>query len=157
MVIVSLSSMAVAVWVMTQHQDPVGHSLSSLPKASIPSVSPSISRPLCSPFARNLCLWLSPLVINLVTLHSAVRFRHHKAGAVFLACGAVVSLQAAAAWRGVVCLSTMAHIIWGMTQHRVPCGYSLSSFPKASVPSLSSHLQPTLLLPLLEPQVNDSK
>ena len=40
------------------------------------------------------------------------------------------SPQAAAAPRGMVCLSTMAAAVWGMSQHWDPGVYSLSSRPK---------------------------
>ena len=48
------SMMTVAVWVMTQHWDPSGYSLSSLPKVSIPCFSSGVSSPLCP------CLCQSP-------------------------------------------------------------------------------------------------
>ena len=99
------------------------------------------------------CLWLSPSVVNLVTLHSAVRLKHRRAGAEsFLGSGAIVSRQAAASCRGVVCLSRISAAVWGLTQHQDPSGYSLSSLPKASV---SSPLCPSLSLP--EPQVSGCK
>ena len=57
--VVCLSRMAAAVWVMTQDWDPVSYSLSSLPKASIPSLTSGISSPLCPlPFAGAQGKWL---------------------------------------------------------------------------------------------------
>ena len=41
-------------------------------------VSPQVSLP---PLFSGICLWLSPLVVNLITLHSAVRLKHHRARA----------------------------------------------------------------------------
>ena len=49
-----LRRMVAALGVMTQHRDPSDPTLSSLPKASVPSLSPSISSPLCSPFSSYL-------------------------------------------------------------------------------------------------------
>ena len=132
---ICLSRMSFALGMMTQHQDPSGCSLSSLHQASVPSLSSSISSPLCPTFGRDLHLWLSPLVINLVILHSAVKLKHHRARAESLGGGAVVSPQAAATQSGMVCLSRIAAAIMGITQLWVPFSYSLS---KASVPSLSS-------------------
>ena len=63
------------------------------------------------------CLWLSPTVVNVVTLHSAIRLKHHRLGTVSPEVRAIVSPQAAATWRGVVCLSRMAAAAWGMIQH----------------------------------------
>ena len=84
------------------------------------------------------CLWLPPSVVNLVTLYSAVRLKHHRAEAEsLLGLGAVVSPQAAAA-QGSGCLSRIAAAVWEMTQHQHPSIYSLSTFPKASVPGLTS-------------------
>ena len=65
-----------------------------------PQVSVALSSP---PFVRDLLLWLSPFVINLITLHSAVRLKHHRARAeTLLGSGAIVFAQAAAVWRAVV-------------------------------------------------------
>ena len=51
---------------------PGSYSLSSHPKASVPSISSRVSSPFCTPLPGIYCLWLSPSVVNLVTLHSAV-------------------------------------------------------------------------------------
>ena len=99
------------------------------------------------------CLWLTPSNGNLVSVHLAVRLKPHSARAVsLLGSGAIVSRQAAASCRGVVCLSRISAAVWGMTQHQDPSGYSLSSLPKASV---SSPLCPSLSFP--EPQVSGCK
>ena len=91
------------------------------------------------------CLWLSPSVVNLVTLHLAIRFKLHGAGArITPGFGAIVSPQAVAAQRGVVCLSRMAAAIWVMTQHWDLSGYSLSSLPKAPISSLYTSISSPL-------------
>ena len=79
------------------------------------------------------CLWLSPSVVNVVTLHSAVGLSPIGWDRIPTGVGAIVSPQAAAARRGVVCLSKMVAALWGMTQQQDPGGYSLSSLPKACV------------------------
>ena len=86
------------------------------------------------------CLWLTPSVVNLVTLDSVVRSKHHRWGRVPPGGTAIASPQAAATQRGLVFLSKIAAALWGMTQHQDPCGYSLSSLPKTSVLSLSSSI-----------------
>ena len=69
-------------------------------------------------------------------------------GRIPLGVGAIVSPQAAAAQRGMVCLSTTATAVWGMTQHQDIGGYSLNSLTKASVPHLSSSIfSPLCLIP----------
>ena len=66
-------------------------------------------------------------------------------GRVLPGVGAVVFLHAAAAaHRGVVCLSKMAAAVWVMTQHWDPTIYSFSSLPKTSVPSFSSRVSSQL-------------
>ena len=90
------------------------------------------------------CLWLSPSVVNLVTLYSAVRLKLYREGHSISGGGATASLQADATRKGVVCLSKMAPPVWGMTQYRDSGGYSLSSLPKGSVPSLSSGISSPL-------------
>ena len=81
------------------------------------------------------CLLLSPSVVNLDTLHTAVRLKHHRVGAEsLLGSRAIVSLQVASAQRGMVCLSMMAAAIWHMTQHQDPSSYSLYSLPKLPSP-----------------------
>ena len=65
------------------------------------------------------CLWLFSSFVNLVTLHSAVRLKLHRAGQNPSWVVALVSLQAAAAHRGVVCLSRMAAAIGVMTSTRI--------------------------------------
>ena len=62
--VVCLSMMAADFWGMSQYQDPGGSLLSPLPEASIPNLSLSCSSPLCSPFAKDPCLWLYPSVLN---------------------------------------------------------------------------------------------
>ena len=47
---------------------------------------------------------------------------------------AIASLQATAAWSGVVCLSIRAAALWVMTQHQDPSSYSLYSLPKLPSP-----------------------
>ena len=74
---VCLSRTAGAIGVVTQHQHPRGYSLSSLPKASMPSLSSYVCSPLCPLFAKDL---LSPSVVNLVTLHSEFRLESHSLG-----------------------------------------------------------------------------
>ena len=120
--------------------DLAAYFLSSLPKVSIPSLSSSLYSPLCPTFAI-YCLWLSASVAFLVT-------RTQKSGLSTKGpgqrpswvWGCCFSPHATAARRGVVCLSMKAAADWGMTQHQDPHGSSLSSLPKASVPSLSSSL-----------------
>ena len=77
--VVCLSIMAAAVGVITQHQD-LAATLSdlSLELLSPPSPQASLvhSALLCQ---GSTCLWLSPSVVDLVTLHSAVRLKHHRA------------------------------------------------------------------------------
>ena len=94
-----LSRMAVAVWVLTQYRNPSSRSLSSLPVASIPSIFSRVSSSLHPALLGTYCLWLSPSVVNLVSVHSAVRLKHHRAGKT-LGGGAIVSPQAADALIG---------------------------------------------------------
>ena len=70
--------MAGAVGAMAQHQDPSSRSLSSLPRASVPSLSSSISSPLWPPFARDPL----PVVVSFScsSSHSAVRLKHQRVG-----------------------------------------------------------------------------
>ena len=56
--VLCLREMAPAVWEMTQHVDPGGYFLSSLPRATNPRVSSSISSPLFPPYARTQGKWL---------------------------------------------------------------------------------------------------
>ena len=101
-------------------------------------------------FASDLCLWLSHSVINLVTLNSAVRLQHQNQGRVCLGSGVVVSPQAVATQRGVVCLSKMAPAVWGVTQHQDPGSCSVSSLPKATILSVSSSISSPLCSPLCQ-------
>ena len=124
---------------MTQHWDPSGYSLSFLPKASTSPVSPQASLVHTAPPLPGIfCLWLTPLVVNLVTLHSAVKLKHHRARAESLLGLRLLFSLRLLLLRGVDCLSTMVAALWGMTQHQGFGGYSLSSLPKASILSLSS-------------------
>ena len=113
-----------------------GYSLSSLPKASVLCLPVLLVHSVPS-LPMIYCLWLF-LVVYLLTRTQQSGLSTKRPGPVSLSVGAVVSPQAAAAQRGVVCLSTKAAAVWGMTQYRDPGGYSLSSLPKASIPHFSS-------------------
>ena len=78
-------------------------------------------------------LWLSPLIVNLATLHSSVSLKPHKVGQNHSWVGGIVSPPAAAVQRGVLCLSRMAAAIWVMTQYRGPATLSVLS-PKLPSP-----------------------
>ena len=106
---------------------------------------------VCSRIPEIYCLWLTPTLVNVVTLHSAVRLEHHRAGqnpsweqgyCVHLGC---------CHWSGLpeqdVCCSMGDN--WAL---RSPC-LSLSSPPMAS--GISSPLcSPT---PLPDPRVSGCK
>ena len=92
---------------------------------------------------------MSPSVFYLLTLHSGVRLSPIGQDRISQGIRAVVSPHATAVWRGVLCLSRVVAAIWVMTQHQDPGGYSLSSLPKASVPSLSSGVSNPLCPPHL--------
>ena len=84
-------------------------------------------------------LWLTPSIVNLVSLHSAFRLKKpHSQSRVPSRAGAIVSPQAACACRVVVYLSRKAGAIWGITQHQSTGVYSPCSLPKVSIPSVSS-------------------
>ena len=70
------------------------------------------------------CLCLSPSIVNLVTLHSALRLKPHRAGQNPL-WGWDYS-QDATVWREVVCLRRMVAALGLMNQHQDPCSCSLS-------------------------------
>ena len=53
-----LGKIAPAVWVMTQHRDPGGCSVSSLPRTNIPRLSSTVSSPLYPPSAGAQGKWL---------------------------------------------------------------------------------------------------
>ena len=53
-----LKKMASAIWEMTQHRDPGGSSFSSLPRPTIPRLSPHVCSPLCLPSAGAQSKWL---------------------------------------------------------------------------------------------------
>ena len=56
--VLCLRKMVSAVWGMTQHRDAGGCSFSSLPRATNPSLSSSMSSPLCPPSAAPQSIWL---------------------------------------------------------------------------------------------------
>ena len=112
----------------------------------------------CHPLPGIYSLWLSSSVVNLVNLHSAVRLKYHGAWAETLLGLVLLFPLKLLPLRGVVFLSTLAAAIWGMIQHQDPSIYSLSSLPKASIPSLSSGVSsPLCTPPLPEPRVSSCK
>ena len=91
------------------------------------------------------CPWLSSSVINVVTLHSAVRFKQCRAGQnpswdwdycfpSGCCCSEASGLSEQDGWWW----------WWVMMQCQYPVRYSLSPFPKASVRSLSSSISSPL-------------
>ena len=58
-----LRNMASAVWGMTQHRDPGSCSFSSLPRATNPRLSSSVSSPLCPTFAGTQGKWLQMTIV----------------------------------------------------------------------------------------------
>ena len=124
--------------------DPSGYFLSSLPKASIPSLSSSLSSPLCPPLPVIYCLWLSPSFLYLVTrtqqsgLSTKGPRQRPSLGQDYCFPSGYCHSE------GVVYLSPKAAAIWVMTQHWDPGSYSLSSVSKAATPSLSSGISSPL-------------
>ena len=96
------------------------------------------------------CLWLTPSVVNLVALHSAVRLKHHRWGRVSPERGAIASPQADATQGECSAWARWPLQYGGMTQHEDPGGCSLSSLPNATVPSLSSGISSPLCTPLCQ-------
>ena len=104
------------------------------------------------------CLWLSPSVLNLVTLHSEVSLMTHRVGQGPSCC------QGYCFPSGCFCLEgsgLLKHYgCCGMGDDSAPGSWQLFSqlSPQSSCPqSLLSHLQPTLLPPLPEPWVSGCK
>ena len=131
--------------------------LSPLPKASAPvclQVSLVHSAP---PLPVIYYLWLSPLVAHPVARTQQSGLSTKGSGQRLSWGQGFVSPQATAAQRGVVCLSTKAAAICGMTQQQDPGGYSQFS-PQGFHPQpLLRRLQPTLPLPLPKPWVSGCK
>ena len=117
------------------------------PPLVMSDVDPCDLRQPASRFPGIYSVWLSPSVVNLVTCTLQSGLNPIGWGRIPPVVGVIVLSQAAAAWRGVVCQNRMVPAIWGMTQHQDPSGYSLSSLPKASIPSLSSSVSSPLCLP----------
>ena len=143
---------------LAQHQNPGAYSLSSLPKASFPSLSSSLSSPLCPTFARDLLSLAISFVVNLVTLQSAVRLKHQRARAeALLGVQAVVSSgyfhMAGSGLPEKKAYSILADDLalqpWHLLSQFSPQGFC----PQA----LLRHLQLTLSLPLPEPMVSSCK
>ena len=121
-------------WGLAQHQ---------IPTATISVLSPNSPSPVSLIHSAPLlvvvyCLWLFLLVVHLVT-------RTQQSGSSTKGPGQRPSWGRSYCFpssychqMGVVCLSTKAAVVWGMSQHWDPSGYFLSSLPKGSTPSLSS-------------------
>ena len=92
-----------------------------------------------TPFPGIYCLWLTPIVVNLVTVYSAVRLKHHRARAESLLGSGLLfplrccPLEGSGLPEHNGCCSMVDDSL-----HWDPRVYSLSSLPRASVPSLSS-------------------
>ena len=90
------------------------------------------------------CHWLSPSTVNMVTLHSAVRFKHCRAGQNpsrgrgYCFPSGYCPLEGSSLPEHKGC----CHL--GVTQHQDPCCYSPSSLPKASILCLSSGISSPL-------------
>ena len=89
------------------------------------------------------CLWLFPSVVNLLTLHSAVRLKPNGRGQnsswgwSFCFLSVCCSEGSGLPEQGGFCSMLR-------TQHWDPHGHSLSSLPQASIPSLSSNISSPL-------------
>lgn len=82
------------------------------------------------------CLWFSPSVVNLVTLDSAIRLKHHRARAESpLGLGLFFPLSCS---EGCGLPEHDGNCLWWITRHWDLCGYCLRSLPKAAFPRLSS-------------------
>ena len=126
------------IWMLAQHWFLVAAFSVLSPKP--PSlVSPQVSLVHSAPPLPVIyCLWLSPSVVYLVTRTQQSGLSTKGPGQrPSWVWGCCLSPHATAARRGVVCLSMKAAADWGMTQHQDPHGSSLSSLPKASIPSHS--------------------
>ena len=99
------------------------------------------------------CHWLSPAIVNLLTVPSAVKLKHLRVRPNPFWFGDYCFPSGCYCWEGSGLSEQDDCCIWGLAQQRDPCGYFLTSLPKASAPSLSSSLSsplcPTLASDLL--------